>query len=846
MRTPIRGGAHTHHAHTPSDNRDSSDRYARFLGIVIAVIAIGVLVAVASFGVALMDTGAKTTDAAGFTETPTLTAQSGDDLTVIVHIDDSHEENRIVTRGAADDDRTPGEPGLTVNGESLVVNSDNEVETSGGEPVTVGSDEKPIEYLGDGFSPDLRVDDDNDPGEPLTVDLDSSDGAVITANSGLAVEADGEPVVYPAFDDTNLEPDITAVSDAVEDDEVELTAYVNNTELGEVSDEDVEIRLFDADDDEIDDSDYEWSPESVSRESGEQARETFEIDVAAVTDDIERIELEVDGNTDEVETELDVSAVPIDVEITETNRPIAGQTLNVTAEFTPESEIAGEQDEPIEFTVGGSEQETNDLTLSGDETVTEHFRYSTENSDAPEVDVSVNTTTDSSEETVDVIGTGDHRQNMLVDIDDTNVGDLEENLTVNASFEYDGDLDGNETEIPATFMINGETEAETDVTVNDSDTVERTFEHRLNASDRPVTNATIDTPGENATETFDREFALEMNESAHELGINRTATATIDVTNDGETPGQDNLTVSIDNESAVIGNTSEQRTLQLNTSESVTESFVFELEDDAPPEIDLTAATSDMNETTTLTVEPRGIAVEDVEMIGAEEPGAELTIDADLFNSDDEARTEEINVTFNNQTVHTEEVSLEGGERKTLSTAIDPPAQPDTYEFGVTTAADEAESVASVQNIAEGGGGLFGFLTLSRVLFSVLGLVMMGALVVTYRKNPEIIQERTAGLKNTVQGIVGGGASGTVTVQNALPRPALVRVRIRQANEIVFIEDFEIGQGDKRKLTCLPDSGRYEVGCGIDDIASHTATFGEGVDDVGIILRPEGITIGQA
>ncbi|EMA32391.1 COG1361 family protein [Halobiforma nitratireducens] len=774
-----------------------------------------------------------------------------DDLAV-VRFEDEHVVSGSIV------ENLPPDPAVSAGGDELVIDEHDDydhrvLQTTNGDVATVDSgdssiDNRPIERVEN--DPDLVI-----VGENNTVrdelEIDRGDGIVRTAGSGDPIVVGDDPVTYSKHNTVDLDVNITDVTDVEEGETLAVDAEVSNSMWAHASGETITFRLLDSSG-----NVRATSEDTISVDGNDRTPLTFFHETKTgdyLADEVE-VELSLDdhdGSGDVDTADVDIGAAGVAVAITDTNRPVEGGDLIVDVEIDRYgAEPPGEQRYPISFFVDGEEQETQVRSLSPGSSTTETFRYETDGDDLPEVEAMVTSRTDTHTVDVPLLTREEHENNIEATITETNVDQL--NLTgeleVDATFDYDGETPTGQTTFPANFTIDGTVEEQRNVTVTDPSPTNETFVFDRNETDPPIQDVVIATPGENATVVFDRRTDLEFVDVTDPAARNDTLETTVSVEDVGETPGQDTLTIETVNPVAA-DNATRNRTISLEGGESTTETVAFDLTDDAPPRLELRASTGDAAETRTVEVRDNVpvFAVEDVRIEGADDPDSEIGVIGTLVNEGGATGTQTVELTFDGDPIRTQELTLEPDESETLSAGV-PTADPGTYAYGATTADDTYSDTTTADEMASDSSlslpslpvGLTGIVA---VLASVLGLVAIGAGALKYRENPAAVRAQVRQLRNTVLEAVPVGESGTVVVRNDLPRASLVRVRVKSGNDVVFIEDFEIAENERRTFECLPDADRFEVGAGVDDITSHEETFGEETDTVGVLLQPEGITI---
>ncbi|NGM70165.1 hypothetical protein G6M89_14300 [Natronolimnobius sp. AArcel1] len=788
-----------------------------------------------------------------------------DDERVVVRFDDDH----ISTAAVAEE--LPPEPAITVedDGPEIVIDDHDDydlpvMQTTDGEVAKANGDT--IHPVND--NPDLVTFDNETETVGDELEVDRSSGEVQTIE-GDEVRVDDDRVVYPEYNTRDYSLEITEVEDVDEGETLSVTATVNNSRWAHSDDDTASLNLSGGE------RDFLADEESIDLEDDDETELSFEYETGAGDHDIDEAEVTIEHqnggdtvNGDSDTADLTIGAAGVAVTITETNTPVEGSDLVVDADITRYGDVPeGTQSYPISLFVDGSQAQTEVLSLSPGESTTQTFTYETTEDDVPELEAEVASRVDSSSETVSVMTVEEHKDNIGAEITETTIGNISEPLTVDTAFTYDDELPSGQTEFDANLTI--------DETVVDQQTFEfggvpstddpvtETFTYDRDAEDPPVTDFAIETPGGNESVSLDHDTAISFSNVTDPAARNETLEATVTLENTGEVPGQETLNISALNPSAVDSNATIETTAELNPGESVSEDVTFDLSDNAPPQLELEVQTSTTTETTTAEVrdnEPEfEITDTAVTEADSDENATLLTVASTVENTGGVAGTQDVSLSFDDETVHTESVSLEPDEEATITTEVEV-TEDQTYGYGTTTEDDSVSETTDVASSATADtGGILSLLPVGSILtlllaLSVLGALVVGAAVIKRRTDPtdlpDGLQDRMAALQpaaqrlqNAARNLVSNDGTGTVVVQNNLPRDALVRIRVRSGDEIQFLEDFELAAEERRTLECLPTDTQFEVGSGVDDIAAHEERFDGGTSEVGVILRPEGITI---
>ncbi|WP_092905250.1 COG1470 family protein [Halostagnicola kamekurae] len=443
--------------------------------------------------------------------------------------------------------------------------------------------------------------------------------------------------------------------------------------------------------------------------------------------------------------------------------------------------------------------------------------------------------------------------NVNIDRDDAiEIGNFSEELEVTGEFEYNGDETSvsdflnSEIEIPVEFLVNGNVTEQRDVTIDESP-YEETFSLELNESTVPIENISIQTPGGNDVVKFDQDINIEFEEFDETVSSSEPFEATVSVENEGEVPELQNLTVSVADPDNVVSDATQTREFLLNASERTEETFSFELTDSASSGVELTANTSRVSKN--VTANRSTFEASDLELAGASNPTSNVSMSGNITNVGDLTDTQIVQFVLGGETMVEEELTLEPSESETVTAEFEPPEESGEYTYGIATNNESLNASSAVERSAtfEGSSsqGLLDRISPIQFVAAVLGLLALVGILFVYQNNQEEFNSRASAIvaraQQTVRGIIGGG--DTVVVENGLSRDATVRLRVRNSDEVVFLEDLTLADGEQREFRCLPDSGEFEVGAGVDDIDSHAEVFQTKPNGVGVRLEPDGISI---
>ncbi|MDJ1432145.1 hypothetical protein [Halostagnicola sp. A-GB9-2] len=745
----------------------------------------------------------------------------------------------VIPGEQASAEETPVEPTITADGEPVRIFSGGVAKIESDVPVTVDGD--PVEISNDGTT---MVTSGENGGQELFVGDDGTIQAEDENGDPVSAEADGTLVEYEHYDESEFVVEFDGTDNISEGER--LSANIEVTNVG-YDDTETGGKLYGVDTDGSYDNVRIGGVEMFNIPGGESAGpETFERNLEEGDHQID--ELRFDLDSEQFTESINVTEAEIAITEFETNEPIEGEDLVVEAEF----ERFGELDlgyREATFSVDGEEQESTALNLVPTETTSEEFVYETSSDDGSALDIEVEVPGDSNVERTDVplVSQEEHNESMSANITNEPAANLSEELEVETEIDYHGDVPDGETVVPTTFLVDGSVANETNVTVEDGAPTDVTFATELDEDTVPVTSVTVETPGRSDTVEFARAVTTDVSVN-DPFASNESLEAIVEIENDGDTPEVVNVTVSVDDPASVKSDGSESRELSVNASETIEAEFTFEPTDHASSQIEVTAETDDSSETAT-TNRPM-FKIETVELEGADDAGSGLTMSGNVTNTGEIPDTQTIQFTLDGELVTEKNVTLDPDESETVSADIDPPEEDGEYGFGMTANNETATAGESAEGSAEinvSGTSLLDRLSSLALPLLLLGLLVIGVIALKYRDDPQAFKRRIATAKSTVQstvqGVVGGG--GSVIVENGLPRDSTVRIQVKDANGVVFQEDLQLADGEQREFPSLPDGGQFEVGVGVDDVASHSEVFQGPIDSVGVVLQPDGITIAE-
>ncbi|MXV61811.1 hypothetical protein GS429_06975 [Natronorubrum sp. JWXQ-INN-674] len=572
-------------------------------------------------------------------------------------------------------------------------------------------------------------------------------------------------------------------------------------------------------------------------DSGSSTTETFTYQT--VEGDGPEIEATIDGIRGDSDTKsLEVVSESaheggVYVNITDSNAPEEGDDLEVTAEIGHDDLPDGDHEYQIEFLVDGSVEDTTNVTLSGpgSDTVTETFSYETDVGDAPRIDVDVTSPGDDDSTRPRIYGSG-----FQVEIIDTNAPVNEsERLRATVTIENTGDVAG-EQNVRLIVDQAADDPRRTVRSVRDNATVSldapevTTERFSFETTDRDpsmvelIVRSENDEDRINATVRPDSPF-FEISEADVPSSVAPGEEMSFDtvISNVGSQPGTQYVDIEFAGESAHIDRVSLDAIEETSVSSAVTAP-------DDPGTYEYTIRTA--NDTVEGTIDVGGSSADDDDDGSSSDSDSDDGSETDGESTDTETETETASET---------ETSPADDDRSwlwllllfgTFGVLCAVPVwlvyRNDPDDFPPEPA--EIPTALQEETAAIGAAGNEKLTSLKATdvdsLVTALKAVDAAAIVAAAK--------RAVGL-----------GTGTLIVQNELPKPTTVRIRCQTADDTVLLEDLTLDPDERRELGSLPTSNQFKVGAGVEDITSHEEVFDRKNGNVGVVLRPEGIVIGN-
>ncbi|ELY31703.1 hypothetical protein C500_06115 [Natrialba magadii ATCC 43099] len=367
-------------------------------------------------------------------------------------------------------------------------------------------------------------------------------------------------------------------------------------------------------------------------------------------------------------------------EITDINTPGEGEPLEVTVDITNTEYGTGEKNVTLTLSDGDELATLNEsVSLEGGETTTETFEYETVRGDhtADEVIVDVEYDGNQDRQAVTI-----HESKAVVNISDWTNTAAGDELEVVAEINRYGNYPPGDQEFLIDFSIDGDHVTTKPVDIEPGGEATETFTYETNESDSPSVEATVESgSGGPATAVVDvlGQATHEQNVEAEFVDRNwpdegDTLELTAEIGYDRwdripDEPQEYPIEFSIDDELV------ENRTVELDGDETLTETFEYETEQGDAPRVDAALDTPGSGDTARPRVNGSGF---DVEIEAIDEPvnaSEELVTTVVLENTGDLAGEQEVRMRIdtgygdphrtNRQIRDRKNISLDVGERTT-------------------------------------------------------------------------------------------------------------------------------------------------------------------------------------
>jgi len=383
------------------------------------------------------------------------------------------------------------------------------------------------------------------------------------------------------------------------------------------------------------------------------------------------------------------------VDIAETNTPVEGELLNVTAEVENTGDAGDTQ--TIDLSVGTLGTDSTTVTLGGGSSTNVTLSVGTGAGDAGAYTVTVASEDDTASANVTV------NEPAAFDVTITSVdATVTAGETVTVVYEVTNTGDVQDTQ-DITFAVNGTTEdTETGVTLNGSETFSGQFSYTTGSSDTPAVtiavasedDAASETVTVNAPATFD--VTIISVDSAVTAG--EIVTASYEVTNTGDVQATQDINFSINGS---VEDT--EQSVTLNESETFSGQFSYTTGSTDTPAVSVAVASEDDSASETVTVNaPAAFNVAITSVDSAVTAGEFITASYELTNTGDVQATQDIEFSINGTVNDTEAgVTLNGSEtfsgQFTYTTgAVDTPA----VSVAVASEDDSASETVTVNDPA--------------------------------------------------------------------------------------------------------------------------------------------------
>lgn len=305
---------------------------------------------------------------------------------------------------------------------------------------------------------------------------------------------------------------------------------------------------------------------------------------------------QTDGYTSQT---VDAANPSFDVSIVDTNSPLAGNTLDVTANISETAGVSGTKD--VELSVDGSVQDTITVSLSGSGSKQKVFNWNTSSGDGGSYTATVSSPDTSDSSSVTVNG-----PSYEITVTGTNSPILSGNtLDVYADVVNNGGA-GTET---VTLDVGGSQRDSASISLGINGSTNRTFSWNTSGGDDGTYTATVSSPsnsGSSGVEINGPEFSVTITGTNSPVTARGTLNVTADVTNNGGA-GTETVTLDVggsqrDSSPLFLGiNENDSYTLSWNTSESDVGSYTATY--NSPSSSDTTSVSVEIPPPANLTVD---------------------------------------------------------------------------------------------------------------------------------------------------------------------------------------------------------------------------------------------------
>jgi subtilisin family serine protease len=381
------------------------------------------------------------------------------------------------------------------------------------------------------------------------------------------------------------------------------------------------------------------------------------------------------------------------VSIVETNTPVEGETLNVTARIKNTGDI--EDTQTIDLDLGALGTDSTSVTLGGGASTNLTLSVGTGAGDAGEYTATVASSDDTASVNVSVLAQSGFQVNII----ETNTPVEGEPLNVTATIENTGDIEDTQTINLSVGALGSDS---TTVTLGGGASTNPTLSVGTGAGDAGAYTVTVasedDTAGANVTINEPSSFDVTITSVDAAVTEGETITVAYEVTNTGDVADTQDI------EFAINGTTEDTASsVTLNGSETFSGQFTYDTVAGDAPAVSVTVSSEDDSATKTLTVnEPANLDVTLTSVDPAVTEGETVTVAYEVTNTGDVTDTQDITFAVNGTTEDTETgVTLNGSEtfsgQFTYQTvAGDTPA----VTVAVSSADDSASETVTVNNPA--------------------------------------------------------------------------------------------------------------------------------------------------
>jgi hypothetical protein len=511
--------------------------------------------------------------------------------------------------------------------------------------------------------------------ETLSVPTSAGDSGTYTATVASANDtaSTGLQVLEPA----NFTVEITDTSEAVEGDNLSVTAGVTNVG-GASATKTVSLDI----------PGLGSNSTQVSLAGGSTTTETLSVPTGDGDAGEYTATVQSDGDTASSQVSV-LAPANFSVTLADTADPVEGETLSVTVDVTNVGDVAGTQ--TVTLDVPGLGSDSTSVSLGSTESTTATLSLGTGAGDAGDYTATVQSDNDTASASVSVL----EPANFSVALDSTTDPVEGENATVTATVENVGDVAGTQT---VALDVPGLGTNSTTLSLPSGDSTTETLAVGTGAGDAGDYTATVqsdnDTASAGLTVLAPAEFTVEITGTTDAVeGENATVTANI--TNVGDATDTQTVTVDV----AGLGTATTQVTLAGGAN--TTETLAVGTGSGDADSYTATVSTADDSASTSLQVlAPANFSVEITDVSDAVE-GEPLSVTATVTNVGDVSGTQTVELDVPGLGTNTTTVSLASTGSTTVDLSLQTSAD-DTGSYTATVASTNDTASVPVSVLAEG------------------------------------------------------------------------------------------------------------------------------------------------